>query len=358
MTNKSRRYPQLELIRKFRYSVPKTEYHKKNTMYKFLFSICFLLFTENFSFAQVDVETTVVETKPDSLSYAPTKDENALLWEISGNGLEKPSYLYGTIHIISKEDFFLTDPTVASFNKSKKVVFEINMEEMSNPFMMLSLFKNLTMPEGVTLETLLSPEDYKFVHKKFGELGFPPFITGMFDKVKPLFLSAFASGDMDPQGMQNGDMVSYEMEFMEMAQNLELEMDGLETVEFQMSIFDSIPYEDQAAMLVESMKVDGEGMDELDIMVELYKNQDLIGMEKMFSAESGGLGEWDDILLNKRNENWIPIMKRMMPEMVTFFAVGAGHLVGENGVVALLRKQGYTLKPLREIRLNQSPKKD
>jgi len=293
-------------------------------MYKQLFNIFLFVFIANFSFAQVDVENQVEEIKEDKSQYAPTKDENSLLWEISGNDLEAPSYLYGTIHIIGKEDFFLTDPTVAAFNKSKKVVFEINMEEMSNPLMMFSLLKNVMMPEGTTLKTLLKPDDYKFVHKKFGELGFPPFVTGMFDKVKPMFLTAFAGEGMDPGGLQNGSMVSYEMKFMEMAQNEDLEMDGLETIEFQMSIFDSIPYQAQADMLLESMKIEGEGMDELDVMVELYKNQDLIGM----------------------------------PEKVTFFAVGAGHLVGENGVVALLRKEGYTVKPLKEGKLNKSPKED
>ncbi len=327
-------------------------------MYKQLFNIFLFVFIANCSFAQVDVENQVEEVKKDKSQYAPTKEENSLLWEISGNDLESPSYLYGTIHIIGKEDFFLTDPTVAAFNKSKKVVFEIDMEEMNNPLMMFSLLKNVMMPEGTTLKTLLKPEDYKFVHKKFGELGFPPFVTGMFDKVKPMFLTAFAGGDMDPGGLQNGSMVSYEMKFMEMAQNEELEMDGLETIEFQMSIFDSIPYQAQADMLLESMRVEGEGMDELDVMVELYKNQDLIGMEAMFNAEAGGLGEWNDILLNKRNESWIPIMKTMMPEKVTFFAVGAGHLVGEEGVVALLRKEGYTVKPLKEGKLNKSPKED
>lgn len=331
---------------------------KINIMYRLLFTLLFFVFIGNTSFAQVDIEIADVKVKKDTTKYAPTKAENSLLWEISGNGLEKSSYLYGTIHIIGKDDFFLTDPTVTSFNKSEKVVFEINMEEMNNPLIMFSLLKNLTMPEGTTLETLLTPEDYKFVHAEFGKLGFPAFVTGMFDKVKPLFLTAFASGDMDPQGFQNGSMVSYEMEFMQMAQNLELEMDGLETIEFQMSVFDSIPYKEQAKMLVESMRVDGEGMDELDVMVDLYKKQDLIGMEKMFSAETGGLGEWDDILLNKRNQNWIPIMETMMPEKPTFFAVGAGHLVGEQGVVALLRKQGYTVQPLREVNLNKSPKKD
>jgi len=324
-------------------------------MYKLLFNFLFILLAINVSSAQVDVEKKQEEANNNTTKYAPTKAENSLIWEISGNGLEKPSYLYGTIHIIGKEDFFLTDPTVAAFDKSEKVVFEIDMEEMSNPLIMFSLLKNLTMPDGITLKTLLKPEDYAFVHEKFSKLGFPPFVTGMFDKVKPMFLTAFASGDMDPNGLQNGSMVSYEMEFMQMAQNQELEMGGLETIEFQMSIFDSIPYQAQADMLLESMKLEGEGMDELDIMVDLYKKQDLIGMEAMFNSDAGGLGEWDDILLNKRNENWIPIMETMMPKKPTFFAVGAGHLVGEQGVVALLRKQGYTLKPLLDIKLNKAP---
>ncbi len=331
-------------------------------MHKILLNFLIIFVFANFSFAQVDVETAILEEKVleknDTTKFAPTKEENSLLWEISGNGLEESSYLYGTIHIIGSDDFFLTDPTVTSFNKSKKIVFEINMEEMSNPLIMFSLLKNMTMPDGITLKTLLEPEDYKFVHQKFAELGLPPFITGMFDKVKPMFLTAFASGDMDPTSMQSGAMKSYEMEFMQMAQNLELEMGGLETIEFQMSIFDSIPYPEQAKMLLESMRAEGEGMDELDVMVELYKNQDLIGMGELFNSESAGLGEWDDILLNKRNHNWIPLMENMMPEKPTFFAVGAGHLVGEQGVVALLRKEGYTLKPLREVNLNKSPKKE
>ncbi len=325
-------------------------------MYKLLYATFLFLLSFTASYAQVDTKTSSAElAAQDSVKYAPDAGENSLLWEISGKDLEIPSYLYGTIHIIGKDDFFLTDPTVASFDKSEKIVFEINMEEMQNPFILFGLIKNMTMPEGITLKSLLEPEDYKFVQEKFKEMGLPPFVTGMFDRVKPLFLTAFAGGDMDPEGFQNGSMVSYEMEFMEMAQNKSLEMGGLETIEFQMSIFDSIPYPEQAKMLVESMRAEGEGMDELDLMVELYKNQDLVGMEAMFNSETGGLGEWDDILLNKRNENWIPIMKGMMAEKPTFFAVGAGHLVGENGVVALLRKQGYTVKPLREKKVNQSP---
>ena len=125
-------------------------------------------------------------------------------------------------------------------------------------------------------------------------------------------------------------------------------MAGLETIEYQMSMFDSIPYTAQAEMLVESLKADSVGSDQFEDMVRLYKAQDLDGMQKMFESDEGGLGEYDQLLLVNRNKNWIPIMEEMMSEKPTFFAVGAGHLGGSLGVVALLRKAGYVLKPLKE----------
>ena len=299
-------------------------------------------------------QVTTPAAKPTAekqISYAPTKAENALLWEISGKGLEEPSYLYGTIHIIGGEDFFLTKPTKESFKKSERITFEINMEEMSNPMAIFSLMDKLMMPDGMTLKDLLSTEDYNFVRKKLTESGLPSFIFGMLEKVKPLFLSALGGG-MAPGDMQSGKVKSYEMEFMQMAQQGGKEMGGLETIEFQMSVFDSIPYKDQAEMLVESFATDSLGSDQLQQMVEIYKKQDIVAMQEAFDSEMGGLGEFDDILLDQRNRNWIPIMEQMMKEKITFFAVGAGHLGGEDGVIALLRKEGYTLKPLREGNTN------
>ena len=146
--------------------------------------------------------------------------------------------------------------------------------------------------------------------------------------------------------LQSGAVVSYEMEFMEMAKPKKKEMAGLETIEYQMSIFDSIPYKAQAQMLVESIQAGDAGSDELDEMVKLYKDQDLAGMQKMFKSEEGGIGEYEDVMLTNRNRNWIPIMGKMMTEKITFFAVGAGHLGGETGVINLLRKEGYSVRPL------------
>ncbi len=305
---------------------------------KLLFNVLFLLvFTSSLS-AQV---ATLPEAAPDSTIF---QQENSLLWEISGKGLENPSYLYGTIHMIGAKDFFLTEPTKIAFAESERVAFEIDMENMNNMTVMFSMLGQVMMEGGMTLKKLLNEEDYSLVDARFKEIGMPLFLL---ERVKPMFLSALAAGDMSGEDLQNGEVKSYEMEFMEMAKTNEQEIDGLETIAYQMSIFDSIPYPVQAEMLVESIKGGDTGDDQFAEMVKLYKAQDLAGMQAMFKAEEGGLGDYEDVMLNNRNRNWIPVMGDMMAEKKTFFAVGAGHLGGEMGVVNLLRKEGYKVEAIK-----------
>ena len=289
------------------------------------------------------VEEKAIENKPIA---------NSLLWAISGNGLKDTSYLYGTIHLIAKDDFFLTDKTKEAFDKSQKVTFEINMEDMMDMGAQMGLMMKAFMNDGTTLSDLLEEDRYKEVQEHFEKLGMNSFMWNMMERIKPMFLSVFGSMDMSGGGgLNTGEMMSYEMEFMEMAKGKEKSMGGLETAEYQMSMFDSIPYKAQAEMLVETIQASGEeGSDQLDEMVEMYKAQDLKAMEKMIAEGDEGLGEFAELLLNNRNRNWIPIMEKQMKEKATFFAVGAGHLGGEVGVVALLREAGYKVTAVDPVK--------
>ncbi len=275
-------------------------------------------------------------------SQPPTAEENSLLWEISGKELKQTSYLFGTIHLISKADYALSDLTKSSLEKAKWVTFEINMEEMSDFSNLMPLMMKAFMADGKTLRSLLNEEDYSVVKAHFEKVGLPMFLI---ERIKPMFLSAM--GNEDVASMQNnGEMVSYEMELMKIAKEQKKQVAGLETTEYQMSMFDSIPYEVQAKMLVESIKA-GEGDNEaFQQMVELYKKQDITGLSNMIQADQE-MNNYEDVLLVRRNKNWIPVMAKMMAENPTFFAVGAGHLAGEQGVIALLRAAGYSVKPLR-----------
>jgi len=289
--------------------------------------------------------TKKVVTKVQEQTFAA--NENALLWKVSGKDLKQPSYVFGTIHMIGSNDFFLTDAMKSSFAECDRVVFEINMEEMNDMSMLFTLMGKITMEGGKTLKDLLSEEDYTLVQKHFKEIGLPLFFL---EKIKPLFLSTFASGDMAPGALESGELKSYEMELMQMAQKDKKEMGGLETVEFQLSMFDSIPYKAQADMLMDAIKSSGEGDDQFAQMVAMYKRQDLPGLYNMIQGDTEGVGEFEDLLLVGRNKNWIPLMEGMMSNKKTFFAVGAGHLGGENGVVALLRKQGYIVTAVDPVK--------
>lgn len=305
---------------------------KVSTMRKIFFSLSF------------SILAIAAWAQPASAQYAPTAEENSLLWEISGKGIQAPSYLFGTIHMIGKEDFFLTEATKASFEKAQRITFEIDMEEMTDFTKLFPLLMKSFMANDTTLEDLLTPQDYALVQEHFESVGLPMMFL---NRIKPMFLSALGEGDMTSMDGSSGDVMSYEMELMSMAQQRKLPIDGLETAEFQMSVFDSIPYKVQAEMLVESIKTEDTGEGQFEQMVKLYKNQDLQGMQSMMESEEGGIGGYEDLLLVGRNRNWIPVMAGMMAERPTFFAVGAGHLGGGQGVVALLREAGYTVKPLR-----------
>jgi hypothetical protein len=81
-------------------------------------------------------------------------------------------------------------------------------------------------------------------------------------------------------------------------------------------------------------------------MLAIYRSANLVEMQKMMADPEYGLDKYLDLLLTNRNNNWVKQMQTIMPEKATLFAVGAGHLGGNEGVISLLRKAGYTVKPL------------
>ncbi len=270
---------------------------------------------------------------------------HALLWKIEKSDQAQPSYLFGTIHMIPKGDYFLPDGLEEAFDKSKNVVFEIDMDEMSDMGSMMGMISHLMMKNGTTLDDLLTKEEYAEVAAYFDDMGIPMFLLS---KVKPMFLSVLAEMNMDPQEMQGDEMMSYEMELYDRAQKASKDVGGLETMDYQISLFDSIPYKTQARMLLDAVRATNAESDMYEKTVDLYKHQDITAMVEMAddSAPEGEESGFENVLINNRNQNWIPIMSKMMKTGPVFFAVGAGHLGGETGVLNLLKKQGYKLTPV------------
>ncbi len=282
-----------------------------------------------------------------SVAYAQkSKAENALLWKITGKNLKKPSFIFGTIHIIDAKDYFLPEGTLSAMESSDRICFEIDMAEMSDMSSMMGMLQKIYMSDGLSIKDLLSEADYKLVSNHFSKQGLPMFFM---ERMKPMFLTVFASGDINPMSLDQGTMKSYEMEFYSLAKSMKKQTGGLETVDFQISLFDEIPYDVQAKMLVEAVRSGNSDQNgEFSIMIESYKNQNIEKLASLINSSESSISGFEDALLFKRNSSWIPLMETQMAKEPTFFAVGAGHLGGEKGVINLLRKTGYKVKPVFE----------
>lgn len=263
--------------------------------------------------------------------------EKSLLWKISGNGLNKPSYLFGTIHLTC--DTSLDANTLNALETTEQLYLELDMDDKS---IQMKLMKLMMMKDGAKLSTLLSPEDFKildeFMKKNLN------MSAKLFDSFKPFMISSMLFPKMLDCKSQ-----SVESELMKITKEQNEEIFGLEKAEDQMKVFDEISYQDQADELLKTVKDNLEkDKKEFQEMITIYQNKDIEGMLKMMSDSDNKItSENQDILLNDRNKKWIPIMIKTMKDKPTFFGVGAGHLAGEEGVIKLLRKQGYKVEAVQ-----------
>ena len=269
-----------------------------------------------------------------------SKQENAntLLWEISGNGLKRPSYLFGTMHILCAEDAQLSENLKDIIKNSDQIYFELDMDDMQE---MMGALSYLRMTDGQKISELLTPEEYKKVETYFKENKFPMPMS-MMNRFKPYFISSLIGENMLTCEQKNG----MEMQIMQESKKYKKDIKGLESTKFQASIFDSIPYAKQAKDLVNYIDSIDTYKKVMLEMVDVYRQQDLVRMDSLMHKSDPGMEEYMDILLFDRNRRWAQDMPKLMTGQTILFAVGAGHLPGDQGVINLLREKGYSVKPI------------
>lgn len=257
-------------------------------------------------------------------------NEKSLLWEISGNGLSKSSYLYGTIHMICGNDYFLSDKTKKAFDSTDNLVLEVNLadpKEISSAQQFIygkePLSKTLSPQQLNDLDVLLQKR------------------TGMTVKQVDKFSIMAVMSLITMKSFGCADIKMYEMEFIEMAKSSSKSIAGFETLQAQ-NDFLSSAYTDAEVITM----LQGSNDDDAKKLVQNYIQENLPEIYKGLTASKAMNEKTRKVLLDVRNENWIVKMPNIMKDKSTFFAVGAGHLLGEQGVISLLRKKGYTVKPV------------
>jgi len=264
------------------------------------------------------------------------KLENSLLWKISGNGIKKPSYLYGTVHAICEPSL---EPNVhEAMKKTVQLYLEIDMDDPKIDKSMMSMMK---MKNGITMSSLVSKEDFEILDEFLkANTGFS---ATLLNSVKPALV-----GSMLTDSLLQCKTKSIEEELMRISKSQKEEIYGLEGINDQAKIFDLIPYEEQMNDLILTVK---DGMskfkEEFDKLMKLYNDKDIEGLLTIGQRNENILSRNEDLFLKKRNQNWIPVISEVAKYKPTFFGVGAAHLAGENGVIRLLRKEGFTVEAVK-----------
>jgi uncharacterized protein len=279
---------------------------------------------------------------------------NSIFWEIKGNGVNKPTYLFGTHHLHDYK-FLEKNPQVATALQSSdyvvgEIVIDTNEMRMAVKLTMAMFMKNNT------LSKLLSKEDYEATDKCLREnMGMSLLAL---NNVKPIFVyqlimvSKYMKATQtdiqkSPQMMNNPFNASMDVYFQQQARKFKKELRGLESVDDQIKVlYDGYSLERQVEMLLELVydKGGSSGNEVLELS-KLYVQQDLDSLFQLMQKTS----HEDELksLLIDRNNNWIPQIEQILQSgKSAFIAVGAGHLPGSYGVISQLRKKGYTLSPI------------
>jgi len=303
--------------------------------------LLYTLFTSVCGYANAQVKKPVAKThlKAKPKPEIPVKGDNSLLYEISGKGLPQPSWLFGTMHVLCVEDAALSQGLKKVLKSSEEVFFEVNMSDMSE---MIGALKYVRMNDNMKLSDLLTPVEFERV-KNYFDKNKPPIPFAMMNRFKPYFVSAVISEDI----LTCEKKTSMEQEILAEAKKANKKINGLETMEFQASLFDSIPYGKQAKDLmnyIDSIDIYKSTMHEATVQ---YLKQNIAGLDSLMQKSDPGMLEYMDLILYQRNSRWYYQIVEQIYQHSTLFAVGAGHLGGEKGVLNLLRQQGFMVRAIR-----------
>jgi uncharacterized protein YbaP (TraB family) len=263
---------------------------------------------------------------------------HALLWRISGNGLQKPSYLYGTMHLNDKRLFRFDDSVYRAIEKTEGLAIEVNPDEMAAYFVN-QLFDQLE--NGKKLEEILDQRYFNrnrnALAKKFNKPAEEISASDVI-KEKNRWMSDY---------MQKGEMPTFMDAYLyNIARRQGKWVGGIEDLSDQTGLMaDLIDQSDINYLLAtDSSTSKSNSNSSIEKMISLYSNQDIEGIES-FSSEHSTV-EVKDMLLIRRNLKMARRIDSLISRRTMFLAIGAAHLPGDSGVISLLRRRGFILDPV------------
>lgn len=271
--------------------------------------------------------------------------EKSLLWKVSGNGLTESSYLFGTYHLLGDKFLSEVPETQQPFAEAKGVVVELVLDSAK----MMTVMMQKAIMRDKKISTLLSAEDFNRVDSALRAVS--GYSLKMFDMFKPaqvtMMLSLMQAQKLNADSLKKYAGTPLDIHFANAGKKTGKTVTPLETMEQQTDmLFNHFSVEEQARQLVENVKQGELTTKASTDMTKLYFQKDLDGLWTLMKSFPEDLSGNMDYMLKDRNVNWVKVLPELMKSGSQFIAVGAGHLPGDNGLIILLREQGYTVTPV------------
>jgi len=282
------------------------------------FNALILLFLWNFSFGQ----------------QAPS----SLLWKIENPNNKNVSYLFGTMHLMGEDNFYLPKEVKKKLIGSKELYLEITEESAKN------LNPKLLQKEEVNFISSLdnaqksalfqwANQDLMMDESQFEQ---------NFKNAKPFLIYQFILQTSLPE-----DLRSQEKELESWAKkDGGISILGLETVEEQLSFFDSIGWESQIDLIMNTLKNKKTAKEDFLNLQALYLSQNLEKINEEVLKDEVDIANFNSVFIVKRNKNWVLKLNEKLRSNTLFIAVGAAHLGGKDGLIQLLINAGFQLSPI------------
>lgn len=278
-----------------------------------------------------------------ALLGAVINSQAQLFYRVSGNGLEKPSYIFGTHHLAPLSVLDSIPSVMKSLDEVSQVVGEIDMLTIDQMQMAMKMQPFMMAPADSTLQAVLGEEKYQKAQTLFQEqVGMP---LSMFNTMRPMVATTLLNMAAIKKDLPESNLAEQlDMAMQKRGAERGLAIRGLETVEEQAAIlYDTLPIRIQAETLMENLENSEKTIESARKLNRCYLDGDLEGLYRL-SQDGSEDSAFMDALLVKRNNNWLSQLPAMMSERPTLLVVGALHLSGPDGLVVRLRSAGYTVE--------------
>jgi uncharacterized protein YbaP (TraB family) len=274
------------------------------------------------------------------ISAHPQAQTRALAWKVSrGAGVV---YLIGSVHMLTNDFYPLAPPLEAAFKDSDLLVEEADLAEMLSPNTQFSMLSKGMLPAGTTLDKVVSPATMALVNQHVGG----PLPIDALKQFKPWFL-AMTLEALEWQEAGFDASLGLDKHFFDRAQVDGKTIQGLETTDFQISLFDNMTKDQQERFLAETLKGVDKEKAAVKTLTGAWRNGDVATIERLVMADVKSDPVIYDRLLVARNRAWMPKIEALFSRpRHAFVVVGAAHLVGPDGLVTMLKAKGYQVTQL------------